>query len=62
VPRIEKLEDTAIETALADLDDWAIDGGKLFRELVFDDFSQAFGFMTRVALVAESMDHHPEST
>ena len=37
-----------------------IDGGKLFRELVFENFNQAFGFMTRVALVAESMNHHPE--
>jgi len=59
-PRIEKLEDAAVERALAALGGWTIDQGKLFRELAFDDFSQAFGFMTRVALVAESMDHHPE--
>jgi 4a-hydroxytetrahydrobiopterin dehydratase len=30
------------------------------RKFVFADFNQAFGFMTRVALVAEKMDHHPE--
>ena len=59
-PRIDKLEASAIESALAELDAWVVDGGKLFRELVFENFNQAFGFMTRVALVAESMDHHPE--
>ncbi len=60
MPRIQKLEDSEIEHALAGLSEWTIDDGKLFREFRFADFSQAFGFMTRVALVAESMDHHPE--
>ena len=59
-PRIEKLTESALEGALPGLAGWAIDRGKLFREFVFDDFNQAFGFMTRVALVAESMDHHPD--
>ena len=58
--RIEKLTESALEDALPGLAGWAIDRGKLFREFVFDDFNQAFCFMTRVALVAESMDHHPE--
>jgi 4a-hydroxytetrahydrobiopterin dehydratase len=35
-------------------------GGTIAREFVFDDFVQAFSFMTRVALVAEKRDHHPE--
>jgi 4a-hydroxytetrahydrobiopterin dehydratase len=35
-------------------------GGTIAREFVFDDFVQAFSFMTRVALVAEKHDHHPE--
>ncbi|WP_395703635.1 4a-hydroxytetrahydrobiopterin dehydratase [Aquabacterium sp.] len=35
-------------------------GGTLSRTFVFQDFSQAFGFMTRVALVAEQLNHHPE--
>jgi 4a-hydroxytetrahydrobiopterin dehydratase len=34
--------------------------GKLHRELRFADFVEAFGFMSRVALVAEAMGHHPE--
>lgn len=39
------------------------DGGKaLVRTLRFKDFSEAFGFLTRVALHAETMDHHPEFT
>lgn len=34
--------------------------GKLHRELEFADFNEAFGFMTRVALLAEKADHHPD--
>ena len=39
---------------------WSLEDGKLHRELKFPSFIEAFGFMTRVALVAQSMDHHPE--
>ncbi len=39
---------------------WTLQGGKLHREFVFADFIEAFGFMTRVALCAQAMDHHPE--
>ena len=41
---------------------WAIeDGGKaLVRSFAFKDFSEAFGFLTRVAMYAEKVDHHPE--
>ena len=39
---------------------WKLVDGKLHRELVFSDFNAAFGFMTRVALIAEAMGHHPE--
>ena len=41
-------------------DGWSIMAGKLHRELVFADFSEAFGFMVRVALLAEKADHHPD--
>ena len=39
---------------------WAHENNQLIREFEFADFSEAFGFMTRVALIAEKMDHHPE--
>ena len=39
---------------------WEIRDGKLHREFRFADFNEAFGFMTRAALVAEQMNHHPE--
>lgn len=39
---------------------WSLVNGKLHRELRFADFVEAFGFMSRVALVAEAMGHHPE--
>jgi 4a-hydroxytetrahydrobiopterin dehydratase len=43
-----------------ELPQWTLREGKLHRELRFSDFSAAFGFMTRVALAAEAMGHHPE--
>ncbi|MCX5936768.1 MAG: 4a-hydroxytetrahydrobiopterin dehydratase, partial [Cyanobium sp. LacPavin_0920_WC12_MAG_62_9] len=42
------------------LPSWQLVAGKLHRDLVFADFVEAFAFMTKVALVAEAMDHHPE--
>ena len=39
---------------------WKEENNKLYRKFQFSDFSQAFSFMTRVALEAEKMDHHPE--
>jgi 4a-hydroxytetrahydrobiopterin dehydratase len=41
-------------------DGWEVTDGKLHRELVFDGFTEAFAFMTRVADVAERLDHHPD--
>ena len=48
--------------ALAALPEWTLrdDGSAIYRSFRFDDFSQAFAFMTRVALIAEKLDHHPE--
>jgi 4a-hydroxytetrahydrobiopterin dehydratase len=45
-------------------DGWSLeDGGKaLVRSLKFKDFSEAFAFLTRVAMLAEKVDHHPEFT
>jgi 4a-hydroxytetrahydrobiopterin dehydratase len=39
---------------------WEVVDGKLHREFRFADFVEAFGFMSRCALAAEKMDHHPE--
>jgi 4a-hydroxytetrahydrobiopterin dehydratase len=41
---------------------WAELDGRLRKELVFGDFPEAFAFLTRVALIAERMDHHPDVT
>ena len=41
---------------------WKEENNKLTKTFTFKDFSQAFGFMTRVAMVAEKMDHHPTWT
>jgi 4a-hydroxytetrahydrobiopterin dehydratase len=58
----EKLGREAAEAALTGLDGWALakDGGSISRTFTFKNFSEAFAFMTRVALAAEKMDHHPE--
>jgi 4a-hydroxytetrahydrobiopterin dehydratase len=39
---------------------WEEKDNKLYKKFEFADFSEAFGFMTRVALAAEAMNHHPE--
>jgi 4a-hydroxytetrahydrobiopterin dehydratase len=41
---------------------WEEKNNALYRKFEFKDFSQAFAFMTRVALAAEKMDHHPDWT
>ena len=50
------------EAALADLPGWSWDEsrGGIARSFTFRDFSEAFAFMTRVAMLAEKADHHPE--
>ncbi len=60
--RPAQLRSQAIEEALAEgsLSGWSVVNAKLRREFKFGDFVSAFGFMTRSALVAEKMDHHPE--
>lgn len=59
---IEALSEADRAEALDGLPDWDYDDARdaITRQLVFADFAQAFGFMARVALVAEKMDHHPE--
>ena len=59
---VPQLSDAERESALADLPEWsATRGGKaIARSFRFADFNEAFGFMTRVALLADKADHHPE--
>lgn len=58
----ERLTGEARRTALAGLPGWSEMAGRdaIARTFVFADFGEAFGFMARVALVAEKSDHHPE--
>lgn len=58
----EKLGGEAREQALAGLAGWREVEGRnaITRQFKFADFNAAFGWMTRVALLAEKMDHHPE--
>ncbi len=59
---VPKLNEKEVATLLADRSDWssARDGAAIQRKLQFTDFSEAWGFMARVALLAEKHDHHPE--
>ena len=59
---IPKLTQAERDAALAELPDWTLraDGLAIERKFTFADFSEAFAFMTRVALLAEKADHHPE--
>lgn len=58
-----KLDETAIRQGLAGLHgSWSLasDGTSIGRTFTFGDFSEAFAFMTRTALAAEQLDHHPD--
>lgn len=56
----EPLTTKQISALTVELPQWSLVDGKLHRELRFADFNEAFGFMCRVALIAEAMGHHPE--
>lgn len=56
----ERLDITAVLKTLPDWRGASGDRPAIVRDLTFDDFNAAFGFMTRVALLADKMDHHPE--
>jgi 4a-hydroxytetrahydrobiopterin dehydratase len=57
---IAKLTDTEIAAALPGVPGWTLKGDGIERSYRFADFVEAFGFMARVALLAEKADHHPE--
>jgi 4a-hydroxytetrahydrobiopterin dehydratase len=58
----EKLSDAARTAALAGLSGWALVDGRdaITKTFTFKNFNEAFGFMSRAALKAEAMNHHPE--
>jgi 4a-hydroxytetrahydrobiopterin dehydratase len=59
---VERLEDAARTRLAEELPGWSMAEGRdaLRRSFRFRDFSEAWGFMARVALLAEAQDHHPE--
>jgi 4a-hydroxytetrahydrobiopterin dehydratase len=62
---VEKFSQNAIEISLKELNKnsdkaWVIKEDKLHREFKFPDFVSAFGFMTKVAILSERSNHHPE--
>ena len=59
---VEQLTQEERDSWLRALPQWSLarDGDAIERNFEFDDFSKAFAFMTRVAMIAETRDHHPE--
>lgn len=60
---VQKIAPEQIASLMANLSQWRYQperGGSITRDWVFVDFNEAFGFMTRVALLAEQHSHHPE--
>jgi len=55
-----RLSQIEIDEELENLSGWNVKNGKLHKEFQFDNFNQAFGFMTRAAMEIEKMNHHPE--
>ena len=57
---MDKLTSSEIAERLPRVPDWRLDQNKLKRDFAFEDFVEAFGFMSRVAILAEKHNHHPE--
>jgi 4a-hydroxytetrahydrobiopterin dehydratase len=60
IAMVEKLNEAARIALATDLPGWQLDGEHLKRSFKFRDFSEAWGFMSRAALLAEAQGHHPE--
>ncbi|MBV9176552.1 MAG: 4a-hydroxytetrahydrobiopterin dehydratase [Nitrososphaeraceae archaeon] len=56
----KKLSEQEIEHEVAKIPGWKVFNGKLNRTFEFESFVQAFGFMTKVAMESEKLNHHPE--
>jgi 4a-hydroxytetrahydrobiopterin dehydratase len=57
---LKALNQQQLTHELKALPQWTVTNARLRRDFVFADFVEAFGFITRVALLAERADHHPE--
>ena len=55
-----RLSESEIDEELKKITGWNVKEDKLHKEFQFDNFNQAFGFMTRAAMEIEKMNHHPE--
>ena len=56
----EKMGEQEIGAEVKKLSGWSVENGKMHRVFTFKDFSEAWAFMSRVALAAEAMNHHPD--
>lgn len=59
-PNYKKLSGNELDERIRSLSGWELKDGKLQKSFKFSNFIEAFGFMTRIALEAEKMNHHPE--
>ena len=58
--KVPKLQPSEIELKLVQLNGWVIKDEKLYKRFTFANFSEAWGFMSQVALLAQELNHHPE--
>lgn len=54
------LTEKELDNELKKIAGWTVVNGKMHKEFLFENFNQAFGFMTRAAMEIEKMNHHPE--
>ncbi|RPJ32651.1 MAG: 4a-hydroxytetrahydrobiopterin dehydratase [Nitrosopumilales archaeon] len=59
-PKYKKLSRNELDETVRTLSGWELKDGKLQKSFKFSNFIEAFGFMTRIALEAEKINHHPE--
>ena len=58
--KYKKLSESELDETVRTMNGWELKDGKLQKSLRFSNFNEAFGFMTRIALEAEKINHHPE--